>query len=97
MVVTAPEVYCSATCDCSSIAVFFVLAVVLVATVLASLRLSLLLLMMTLQWPAGSTATAPEPSAGNGVCTDLASDCAQICDSVQNDCTQPGGIGDFLR
>lgn len=39
----------------------------------------------------------PAPSAGNGACTDLASDCGDICKSVQNDCTKSGGIGDFLR
>ena len=30
-------------------------------------------------------------------CMDLQSDCGQMCQQLNNDCTAPGGIGDYLR
>ena len=42
----------------------------------------------------GTPTAAP---ASPGVCADLQSDCTLICQQLNNDCSQPGGIGDYLR
>ena len=42
----------------------------------------------------GTPTAAP---ASPDLCADLQSDCTLICQQLNNDCSQPGGIGDYLR